>query len=122
MHRAYRFVKRKFTSSGTCLPPGAGAYLWDVRDKSNFSKDPEYNPGKKEMKTLQWSLIFPLIAILGGCASTGEKPSTVILKNPSTMEFVNCDVDRWGTSASYERNDKCVKEYQEQGYIIWGKH
>lgn len=74
------------------------------------------------MKTRHLLHVFLLIVILSGCTSFGDKPSRVILQDPATMEFVNCDVDEWGTAASYERNDKCVKDYQKQGYLIWGEH
>ena len=59
--------------------------------------------------------------LIGGCASFSDKSKNVILQNPETMEFVNCEVDKWGTKASYEANEQCVKEYQDKGYIIWGE-
>jgi hypothetical protein len=64
-------------------------------------------------------LCFFLLA--GGCASLGDKSKKVILQNPETMEFVNCEVDRWGTRRSYATNEECVKEYQAKGYVIWGE-
>jgi len=64
---------------------------------------------------------FCLTLLVGGCAALGDKPKNVILQNPETMEFVNCEVDKWGTVASYEINERCVKDYQSKGYVIWGK-
>lgn len=74
------------------------------------------------VKTLHPLLIFSFITLLSGCASFGDSPRRVKLQNPTTLEFVDCDVDKWGTAASYERNNKCVEDYQNQGYIIWGKY
>lgn len=72
--------------------------------------------------TLYLLLILLLNVTLGGCASLGDKTSRVMLQNPATMEFVKCDVDEWGSSAAYERKDKCVKDYLDQGYVIWGEY
>jgi hypothetical protein len=58
---------------------------------------------------------------LGGCASFSGKPETVILQNPQTMEFVNCDVSKWETEESYRANDQCVKDYEARGFVVWGK-
>jgi hypothetical protein len=62
-----------------------------------------------------------LFLLIGGCASFADKSKNVILQDPVTMEFVNCEVDKWGTKKSYEANELCVKEYQAKGYVIWGE-
>jgi len=64
---------------------------------------------------------FCFVMSAGGCASLGDKSKKVILQNPETMEFVNCEVDKWGTRRSYATNEQCVKEYQAKGYVIWGE-
>lgn len=64
---------------------------------------------------------FVLTLFVSGCAGLSNKPSSVILQNPETMEFVNCDVDGWGTAASYRRNQACVEGYRKEGYIVWGE-
>jgi hypothetical protein len=56
---------------------------------------------------------------MGGCAS--GRPSKVVLKHPATLDFVNCNVDRWETDKSYRTNEECVRKYQEEGYVIWGQ-
>ncbi len=65
--------------------------------------------------------IFAFVLLIGGCASIVGKPRNVILQNPETMEFVNCEVSQWGTIISYEANEQCVKDYQAKGYVIWGE-
>lgn len=68
------------------------------------------------------SFFLAVLCILSvGCASFSDRPTTVIMKNPQTMEFVNCNVDKWGTTESYEQNDKCVKDYEAKGYVVWGQ-
>jgi len=62
-----------------------------------------------------------LIVLLGGCASFSGKPETVILQNPQTMEFVNCEVSKWETEGSYKDNEQCVKDYEAKGFVVWGK-
>ena len=63
-----------------------------------------------------------LLVLMGGCGSLSENSRSVILQNPETLEFVNCNVDKWGTFASYARNEKCVEDYENQGYVVWGEH
>ena len=67
--------------------------------------------------------ILPLLLIplmLSGCMSMSGKPRVVILQNPQTMEFKNCEVSKLGFEKHYRDNDKCVEEYMNQGYVIWG--
>ncbi len=64
---------------------------------------------------------FCVFLTISGCAAFGDQPTTYIMQNPETMEFVNCVVDKWETEESFAANDKCVKDYQEKGYIIWGE-
>ncbi|MBW2682753.1 MAG: hypothetical protein JRC69_04230 [Deltaproteobacteria bacterium] len=64
---------------------------------------------------------FCFVLLIGGCASFSDKPKNVILQNPETMEFVNCEVDWRGMKDSYEANEQCVKDYQAKGYVIWGE-
>lgn len=65
---------------------------------------------------------FVSLFLIGGCAGFSGKPTSVILQDPATMEFVNCDVDEWGTAASYQRNEECVEAYKKKGYVVWGEH
>lgn len=61
------------------------------------------------------------ILAAGGCANGKGKPTKVILKHPVTQDFVNCDVDKWQSKVSYEKNEECIKAYEAEGYEIWGK-
>lgn len=72
------------------------------------------------MKNLFYSLIAVLFW-LGGCASYSGKPHTVIMQDPETMHFVNCNVDKWATAGSYAENEKCVEGLKEQGFIVWAE-
>ena len=63
---------------------------------------------------------FFLSAGISGCASFGDQPTTVILKHPETLDFVNCNVDKWGTTKSFSDNEKCVEQYKQKGYVVWG--
>jgi predicted ATPase len=44
----------------------------------------------------------------------------VILQHPDTMDFQNCEVDKWGLDKHFQNNEECVKNYQKLGYIVWG--
>ena len=56
-----------------------------------------------------------------GCARMSDEPTSVILQNPATMEFVHCDVGQWATKASFAKNEKCVEDYKRQGFVVWAK-
>ena len=62
-----------------------------------------------------------VFVLVSGCASFGDQPKKYIMQNPETMEFASCVVDKWETKESFATNDRCVTEYQEKGYIIWGE-
>ena len=63
-----------------------------------------------------------VLVFAGGCASLYDKPKIVILQDPATMEFVDCEVtDQLVTSQSYSKNDECVESYKKKGYIVWGE-
>jgi hypothetical protein len=65
--------------------------------------------------------IFVVLAVVvSGCALSG-KPTKFVLKHPETLDFVNCDVDKWGTPLSYKSNEECVKHYESLGYFVWGQ-
>ncbi len=66
-------------------------------------------------------LIFLMITVFTffSCSLFNKVPDKVVLKHPTTHEFVNCNVDQWKSKKSYEENDECVKKYQKQGYVIW---
>jgi len=72
------------------------------------------------MKNLMFLLLLFAVLAQAGCAVLSDKPVTVILQHPETLEFVNCDVDHWNMPASYEKNDKCVEEYKKKGFVVWG--
>ena len=38
-----------------------------------------------------------------GCAKMSDESTSVMLQNPETMEFVKCNVDQWGTKASFAK-------------------
>jgi len=67
---------------------------------------------------LFWLLLN--LTLFSGCAALTSKPATVILKNPETLEFVECNVDQWNLPGSYKANDECVEGYKKQGYVVWG--
>ena len=73
----------------------------------------------KLLSFLANALLFSSL-ILSGCASSEKRPRTVVLKHPETQDFVNCNVDKWGTEESYQKNEECIKGYKEKGYEIWG--
>lgn len=62
-----------------------------------------------------------LLFLISGCVGMSEKSTSVMLKNTETMDFVKCNVDQWGTKASYAKNEECVEEYKRQGYVIWAQ-
>lgn len=72
------------------------------------------------MKISQYCLLFAMGFGLLSCAVITDKPATVILKNPETLEFVTCDVEHWNMPGSYQKNDDCVEGYKKQGYVVWG--
>jgi hypothetical protein len=61
------------------------------------------------------------LCFIAGCAGMSYQPTSVIFQNPTTMEFVQCDVGQWGTKASYAKNEQCVEEYKRQGFVVWAK-
>lgn len=72
------------------------------------------------MKSISISALLTLLLFLGsGCSLFIDKPTRVLLKHPETLEFVNCNVDQWETSASYKSNEECIKDYEAQGYVVW---
>jgi len=64
------------------------------------------------------SIFFILVG--SSCGKRHGKPTRVVLKHPVTYDFVNCNVDKWQSKESFEANDKCIKEYEDKGYEIWG--
>ena len=67
------------------------------------------------------SLAVVTLFLACSCAKMSGESVSVMLQNPETMEFVKCDVDQWGTKKSYAKNEQCVKDYQNQGYVIWAE-
>ena len=67
-------------------------------------------------------LILPLFLslLIGGCAGFQGKPRMVVMKNPKTLDFKNCEVNFWGTEHHFDENDACVKRLKKQGYVVWG--
>lgn len=72
------------------------------------------------MKVCAILLVSFYMFFCGGCALFSDKPTTVILQNVETMEFVDCVVDHWGTAQSYQDNDTCVEGYKSKGFVVWG--
>jgi hypothetical protein len=74
------------------------------------------------MKTFNLVVVALFITLLTtGCAKMSDEPTTVMLQNPETMEFVKCDVDQWGTKKSFADNQACVEDYKSKGYVIWAE-
>ncbi len=69
----------------------------------------------------RWVLVcvFGLLITGGGCSMFIDKPKRVVLKHPQTLDFVNCNVDKWETTGSYRSNEECIRSYREKGYFIW---
>jgi hypothetical protein len=65
-------------------------------------------------------LVFSMLLLLSSCMAAKDKPKTVILQNPETMDFQNCKVADWGSEEGFQDNEKCIERYQQEGYIIWG--
>lgn len=65
-------------------------------------------------------LVISLLFLLCSCMAAKNKPKVVVLQNPDTLDFQNCKVADWGSEKGYQDNEECIKEYQQQGYIIWG--
>lgn len=42
------------------------------------------------------------------------------MQDPKTMDFVNCDVGKYGLDKHFKDKEKCVEEYKAKGYIVWG--
>lgn len=64
---------------------------------------------------------FAAILIISGCSMMSGKPSKVILRHPETLDFVNCQVDKWETSEDYIKNEECVEDYKKKGYAVWAE-
>lgn len=66
-------------------------------------------------------LLCVLLLLCSGCASYSGK-KMVILQDPKTMDFVECEViDQFVTPASYTKNEECVEGYKKQGFVVWGE-
>jgi hypothetical protein len=67
--------------------------------------------------------ICAVMLLIGGCAGSQSNSRKVILKDPQTMEFVECKVSHdWGILAIPDDDkNKCVEEYKKKGYIVWGE-
>ncbi len=61
-------------------------------------------------------LLLILLALLCSCGGTRTR---VILKHPETLDFKECDTGLW--SVSSRERDECVKQYEAQGYEVWGE-
>lgn len=70
-----------------------------------------------------YARILPLVfcaLILSSCIANKDQPKTVMLKHPETLDFQKCSVEDWGSNEGYAYKDRCVEEWKEQGYIVWG--
>lgn len=61
-----------------------------------------------------------LIAV-GGCAGKDTPPKRVVMQNPETAEFVNCDRKDIGPEKTYKTSEDCIEHFKKEGYIVWGK-
>ncbi len=66
-------------------------------------------------------LVFVVIMVCSGCSMYNGKSKKVILRHPVTQEFVSCQVDRWETAASFAKNEECIQNYKEKGFVVWGE-
>lgn len=75
----------------------------------------------KMMEMIRKLLIIALpMLLLSSCLADKSSPKVVVLKNPATLDFQNCEVQDWGSKEAYAANKKCVEQWQQQGYVIWG--
>jgi len=74
-----------------------------------------------ERKRLRLLIAAILLLNISGCAGFSDQSSRVVLKHPETMEFVYCEVGEWTTKEAYAEKDKCVADYEKQGYVVWGE-
>lgn len=69
-----------------------------------------------------FNLLCVLLLLCSACASYSGKSKMVILQDPKTMDFVECEVsDQFVTPASYTKNEECVEGYKKQGFVVWGE-
>ncbi|MFV0436552.1 MAG: hypothetical protein ACK5PS_04060 [Desulfopila sp.] len=62
------------------------------------------------------------VLLLSSCAAEKTASRTVMLKNPQTLDFQSCQVEDWGSEEAYAAKQRCVEQWQQQGYVIWGEH
>ena len=67
-------------------------------------------------------LLVPVLCTLlvTACAATGDRSKVVLLKHPETLDFQQCSVKDWGSRDGFAQKDRCVQQWQQQGYVIWG--
>lgn len=69
-----------------------------------------------------YGLVWAILLVASGCGSYSGKAKIVILQDPATMDFVDCEItDQLVTPQSYTKNDECVAAYKKKGYIVWGE-
>ena len=73
------------------------------------------------MKSAFLISLLVLTVLCCGCAKYYGKSKKVILQHPETLEFVDCQMDRWETAKSFAENDKCIEEYKKKGFVVWGE-
>ncbi|PHR30544.1 MAG: hypothetical protein COA36_00630 [Desulfotalea sp.] len=74
------------------------------------------------MRMWTYCILAILVLVFGvACARMSDKSTSVMLQNLETMDFVKCNVDQWGTRASFAKNEKCIEDYKRQGYVIWAE-
>ena len=70
------------------------------------------------LRILLFAGLCPLL--LTACIASTQGPKVVLLKHPETLDFQECSVDDWGSREGFASKEHCVKQWQDQGYIIWG--
>lgn len=73
------------------------------------------------MRSLYSVLCILVLLVVGGCAGKDKPPTRVVMQNPETAEFVNCDRKDIGPEKTYKNSEECIKHYEKEGYIVWGK-
>lgn len=66
-------------------------------------------------------IIIIAVLLLAGCKAYTAKHSRTILMDP-TGERQQCEVGKLRSEASYNEYEECIKNYEAQGFKVWGQY
>ena len=70
---------------------------------------------------MRTTIVLIAVLLLAGCKAYTAKHNRTILMN-STGERQQCEVDKLRSEASYNKYEECIKNYEAQGYKVWGQY